>query len=271
LSSKCIKFKNWINNHKGGAGKSASAEPATAPIPKKPMAKLVQIMPPKPVTAANFAPQLAKKMAIDAGEGTGRDAINSHMAEAYNKLKTDEDLQRCAQEYADSQNQSHFVKKKRYFSHYRKAIQKCHDGIKEIGGDIITFGVVEGNVIFTSSGRSADDFIKLMKRRSINLTGILKSVQNMNDLQNLSESVRESDDPAEMSVEKTRKDIKSKLKRKYRSVYPDSNALPYSSLSKDDMKGWPEDVDWSRHRCWSKSELDKIQEALVRIEFKKND
>ena len=75
---------------------------------KKFLPSLINVLPPRPVHPSNYAPQIAKQMALDSGEGSSIEAINAHMKDAYAALNNDEILKGKAQDYADTINSSHF-------------------------------------------------------------------------------------------------------------------------------------------------------------------
>ena len=49
----------------------------------------------------------------------------------------------------------------------------------EIGGDLITFGIVDNNPIFAVTGKAAHEYVKLLKRRNVDLRTSLIGIKNI--------------------------------------------------------------------------------------------
>ena len=206
-------------------------------------------------------------MALDSGEGSSIEAINAHMKDAYAALNNDDILKGKAQDYADTINSSHFVLKTKIFKHYNKNLKRCHQGMDEIGGDLITFGIVDNNPIFAVTGKAAHEYVKLLKRRNVDLRTSLIGIKNIIRIEDINSELPIPESAVE-SVVKRRKNVKNKLKKKYLFVFPEAETVPWKLLKLSDIIGWP-DVDLSNSSRWGSEELQLIEKALSEIEFKR--
>ena len=160
-------------------------------------------------------------------------------------IDSDESIKAEAQSWARDRNITKKMKTHKFFKHYKDGLKKCHDGIKSVGGILITFGRCNGKNVLIATGESSKTVLKLFKKFKIDLNSIFNNVDmfdRLKDISNLSAS-KAKVTPINETVKMRRKTIKHNLLRKYQRVFPDAKSITWELLSQNSFIIWPEGVD----------------------------